>query len=349
VKLRVVSSPQLLVIITVIACVIQASEFEPKPPVQQPLLKGPLAALLEWQAMAEGAYSPNTLRAQKADGAIFQAFCDSRAESYLPADPKTIREFIDHCVKQGKKPATIKRYVATVARVHIAAGLLNPCSSEAVRLGLRKMGRESSARQDQAHPLGWKEIKEFIDGAGVGLRADRERAILCVAYETLARRGELVALELRDIDFHPDGTGIALIRRGKTDAEGQGRSAYLSRETVRWLKIWLEHAGIDEGALFRRLIGQNQIGGPLNPGSIAPIFKRVAQWIGMPERFVDQVSGHSTRVGAAQDLAALDIDLAAITQAGGWKTTRMPVQYAEKINAARSGMARAAAIAGRDR
>jgi integrase len=55
------------------------------------------------------------------------------------------------------------------------------------------MGRETSARQDQAHPLGWKDIKEFIDSAGEGLRADRERAMLCVAYETLARRGELVA------------------------------------------------------------------------------------------------------------------------------------------------------------
>jgi hypothetical protein len=39
-----------------------------------------LAALLEWQAMAEGAYSANTLRAQKADGAIFQAFCEGRGE-----------------------------------------------------------------------------------------------------------------------------------------------------------------------------------------------------------------------------------------------------------------------------
>jgi hypothetical protein len=57
----------------------------------------------------------------------------------------------------------------------------------------------------------------------------------------------------------------------------------------------------------------------------------------MPERFVDQVSGHSTRVGAAQDLAALDIDLAAITQAGGWKSTRMPLQYAEKTTWRRQG------------
>jgi integrase len=45
--------------------------------------------------------------------------------------------------------------------------------------------------------------------------------MLCVAYETLARRGELVSLEIRDIDFHPDGTGQALIRRGKTDSEGR--------------------------------------------------------------------------------------------------------------------------------
>ena len=323
-------------------------EFETRAVAPQPLREGPLAALLEWQAMAEGAYSANTLRAQKADGAIFQAFCESRAELYLPADPKTIRAFIEDRVEAGKKPATVKRYVATIARVHIAAGLLNPCSSEAVRLGLKKMGRETSARQAQAHPLGWKDIKDFIDSAGEGLRADRERAMLCVAYETLARRGELVALEVRDFDFHPDGTGQALIRRGKTDAAGQGRVAYLSRETVRWLKVWLEHADIAEGPIFRRLIGSNQVGGPLNPGSIAPIFKRVAQWIGMPERFVAQVSGHSTRVGAAQDLAELDIDLAAITQAGGWKSTRMPLQYAEKINAARSGMARAAAATGRD-
>ena len=119
---------------------IQAAEFEPTPPAPQPVMNGPLAALLEWQALAEGAYSPNTLRAQKADGAIFQAFCESRGEPYLPADPKTIREFIDSCVNAGKKPATIKRYVATVARVHIAAGLLNPCSSEAVRLGLKEDG-----------------------------------------------------------------------------------------------------------------------------------------------------------------------------------------------------------------
>src|SRR6202046_284036 len=83
----------------------QGLEFEPKPAPPQPVLKGPLVELLEWQALSEGAYSPNTLRAQKADGAIFQAFCESRGEPYLPADPKTIRAFIEDRTAAGKKPA----------------------------------------------------------------------------------------------------------------------------------------------------------------------------------------------------------------------------------------------------
>jgi len=207
--------------------------------------EGPMERLREWQGMADGAYAANTLRAQKADGAIFQAFCEGRGESFLPADPLTIRAFIEHEVKAGKKPATVRRYIATIGRAHLAAGLLNPCSGEAVRLALKKMGRETSARQAQARALGWDEIKQFIASAGRGLRADRERALLCVAYETLARRGELIALQVRDIDFWPNGTGQALIRRGKTDAEGQGRVAYLSRATVKWLKIWIEHAKIE--------------------------------------------------------------------------------------------------------
>jgi hypothetical protein len=110
--------------------------------------KMPLERLREWQGTAEGAYSANTLRAQKADGAIFQAFCDERGESYLPADPTTIRAFIEHEVKAGKKPATIRRYHATIGRAHIGAGLLNPCSGEAVRLALKKMaGRRRRGRR----------------------------------------------------------------------------------------------------------------------------------------------------------------------------------------------------------
>ena len=46
-------------------------------------------------------------------------------------------------MNSGKKPATVRRYIATIGRAHIGAGLLNPCSGKAVRLALKK------ARQDR--------------------------------------------------------------------------------------------------------------------------------------------------------------------------------------------------------
>jgi site-specific recombinase XerD len=183
----------------------------------QPESVTPLAKQLERQTMAAGAYSKNTVRAQTADGAIFQAFCEARGLAFFPAEPKTIRAFVEYCVEQQTKPATIRRYVATISRAHIAAGLSSPVASEAVRLALKAMGQKTSARQDQALGLGWKEIKEFIESAGEGLRADREKALLCVAYDTMARRTELVAFDVADIEVMPNGSGRMLIRRSKTD------------------------------------------------------------------------------------------------------------------------------------
>jgi integrase len=149
-----------------------------------------------------------------------------------------------------------------------------------------------------------------------GLRADRERALLCVAYDTMARRSELVAFDLEDVEFMPNGSGTLLIRRSKTDTAGEGARTYLSHDTVKWLRRWLQNSGIEDGAIFRRLIGQNRVGDRLHADIVADIYKRVARWIGMAAKQVNQVSGHSVRVGAAQDLLALNIDLASIMQAG---------------------------------
>jgi integrase len=163
----------------------------------------------------------------------------------------------------------------------------------------------------------------------------------------MARRSELVALNLEDVTFMPNGSGTVLIRRSKTDREGQGATGYLSRETVKWLRVWLESAAIREGAIFRRLVGQNRVGERLHADIIADIYKRVARWIQMPAKQVARVSGHSIRVGAAQDLLSLNIDLASVMQAGRWKSTQMPMRYGEEVLVARGAMARAAAVQGR--
>jgi integrase len=307
-----------------------------------------LEALRAWDAMAQGAYPPNTVRAWRSDWRSFVQFCLVRAESPLPASPHTVRAYVQHCMEAQKKPATIRRYLATIARAHLAAELLSPCASEPVRLALKEMGRAKPARQRQARPLGWAEIKQFLETAGKGLRADRERALLCVAYDTMARRSELISLDVEDLTFAKDGTGTALIRRSKTDQAGEGAQAYLSRETVRHLQHWMRAANITEGAVFRRLVGRSQVGPRLSVDMVADIFKRVGRWIKLPDDEVAGISGHSIRVGATQDLLALNIDLASVMQAGRWKSTHMPMRYGEHVLATRGGMARAANEQGRD-
>jgi len=63
----------------------------------------------------------------------------------------------------------------------------------------------------------------------------------------MARRRELIALDIEDLTFAADGTGIALIRRSKTDQAEEGAQAYLSRETVWHLQQWLAIGNITGG------------------------------------------------------------------------------------------------------
>jgi integrase len=311
-----------------------------------------------WWERAQRVYPPNTRRAWAFDWTAFLAFCEPGNTCPLPATPETVATFVAQSRIDGKKPATVRRYLSTIALAHRVAKLVNPCADESVQLEIKGLYNAQSTRQRQAKGLGWGEIKRFLETAGDGLPATRERALLCVAYDTMARRSELVALNREDFDFLPDGTGRALIRRSKTDQAGEGNLAYLSRTTVRYLKLWLDASGIKEGAVFRRVIGRGtaednpdgrgRIGGRLCVDAVAQAFKRVAKWINMPADEVAQVSGHSIRVGATQDLLALNIDLASVMQAGRWKSHRMPMRYGEHVLAGQGGMARAAQAQGRD-
>jgi hypothetical protein len=59
----------------------------------------------------------------------------------------------------------------------------------------------------------------------------------------------------------------------------------------------------------------------------------------MPARRVAQVSGHSIRVGATQDILASNIDLASVMHASRWKSTVMAMRYCAETLAARGAMA----------
>src|SRR5258708_10215068 len=131
-----------------------------------------------------------------------------------------------------------------IGRAHRASGVVDPTASEEVQLALKEMGRNSTARQRQARGLTWAEIEVFLSVEPCNLRDIRDRALVAVAYDTMCRREELVSLLVEDIAEAEDGSGSVLVRRSKTDATGEGATAYLSPLTMRLLKEWITQAGI---------------------------------------------------------------------------------------------------------
>ena len=60
------------------------------------------------------------------------------------------------------------------------------------------------------------------------------------------------------------------------------------------------------------------------------LVKNAAKRVGLDPAEVDAFSGHSMRVGAAQDLLTRGFDTAAIMRAGGCKSINVLARYLEK-------------------
>ncbi len=299
-------------------------------------------ALAEYGRKAKGAISPNTERALKADTAVFTAWCSDQAREVLPASPDTVADFIDS-MAQVKATATVRRYVASIARMHRAAGLEDPTKDETAKLALKRMARANGVRQRHAAALNRPLVDRMIAAAGDGLRDKRDVALLSVQYDTLTRRSELVALDVEDIDLAEDGAGTVTIRRSKTDQEGEGSIRYLAHDTIEHLAVWLEAAEITEGALFRAVTMGDRVRGRLSDRDVSRRVKQMAKQAGLD---IDP-SGHSARVGVCQDMVASGFSLPEVMQAGGWKSPDMVARYSEHLQARNGAAAKLAAIQNR--
>ncbi|WP_157986011.1 tyrosine-type recombinase/integrase, partial [Teichococcus vastitatis] len=238
---------------------------------------------------------------------------------------------------QAKRPATIRQMVWGIATLHRAAGLADPTKAEPVRLALKRMARTLGVRQRQAAPLGELEVQRVLATVGKRLADMRNIALLLVMRDLLARRSEVVALQVEDVEFSADGTGTATIRRSKTDQAGEGAVRWLAPRTCAALKAWMVGAEIVEGPLFRSIDKGGKVGASLTDCSVPHILKALASKAGVD---AVRISGHSCRVGMAQDLVAAGAELPAVMQAGRWSTPTMPARYSERLAAGRGAVAR---------
>ena len=129
---------------------------------------------------ARGAFSHNTERALRADVEIFASWCRQRVLAALPASAATVVAFIDD-MASVKAPATVRRYVSSIATLHRALRQTNPLQNALIRFALQRMHRLRGRRQAQVQGLTWPLRNRLLEAAGDRLIDVRNRALLAVA------------------------------------------------------------------------------------------------------------------------------------------------------------------------
>ncbi len=98
------------------------------------------------------------------------------------------------------------------------------------------------------------------------------------------------------------------------------------------VKRWLEASGINVGPLFRSVHMARAADIAIDECSIKRLVKRAALRGGIPVSVAIGLTGHSMRVGAAQDMLEAGFDSVAKMTAGGRKTQHVLLSYVENAS-----------------
>jgi site-specific recombinase XerD len=277
---------------------------------------------------AKNARSTNTQLAYKSDLKSFNRWCRSHALSAFPATAKTVSLYVAD-VAGTLKPSTLQRRLAAISVQHKAAGYDSPTSHEVVRSVLSGVKRRLGVAQTQKAALGVGDVRAMVDGLGNVKAIDvRDRALLLLGFGGAFRRSELVALDVADVGFEPEGVVVAL-HRSKTNQEGETERIavpYGSNHRtcpVRALQAWI--AVIGDGPLFRRINQKGEIGHEHpTDHSVALIVKKRASNAGLDPA---TVAGHSLRSGFATSAARAGKSEASIMRQTRHKSVTVARRY----------------------
>lgn len=173
-----------------------------------------------------------TLRAERKSPATIKSYTDA------------VRGFIEWCRSQGAPVVLTKANVNGYVAALLESGR-SPATARSRQLGVRRFAeflveegeldsnpllgiRAPKLDQAVVEPLTDAELRALIKACeGKEMRDRRDEAIVRFMLETGARAGEVVALEVEDVDLM---AGTAIVRRGKG---GKGRVVPFGPQTAR--------------------------------------------------------------------------------------------------------------------
>ncbi len=302
----------------------------------------------------------NTRLSIRANYRIWRAWCQAqqpRCQPY-PARPADISAFLQdqappirvtqagdfEVLKSGvtadghpaKRYATLSRYLGTLSKLHSDGNHPDP-TRDAEVLAVWRVLRRGLVSPRQKAALSFDVISQADAALPDTLTGQRDRALLLLAYTVMARRSELVALNVENFEFHEDGSATVTFERLKTR---QVSTNYLSAPIVEAVTEWLQAAKLRRGPVFVRMdFAGSARRTRLTSQSVAIVFKRIARKLSLPNLDPQYVSSHSARIGATQDLVEDGASDAAIMRDAGWKTPRMVGMYSRGAKAKQGAMA----------
>jgi len=283
----------------------------------------------------DGAYAPATIRAYKANFEQFIHFCEDGFISPLPAEPQDVARYISKLTGSGLKSSSIRISIAAISSIHKLNSLEDPTQHPTVKIESRRMHRTLGRYSQQAFGITAPILEKMLCATSNNIRGIRNRALLLLAYDSMCRRSELVSLRITDIkrDELENCTQMKVrLRKSKTDQELQGRWIFLTQRSADALSLWLSQAKLKDGFLFRGINNAIDITQELKSSQINRIYKRLAKDANLPKEIIDHISGHSMRVGAAQDLLRSGASMPMIMNKGRWSKTDTVMRYLENTS-----------------
>ncbi|MBM0279674.1 tyrosine-type recombinase/integrase [Micromonospora tarensis] len=291
-----------------------------------------------WDLIDE-ATPATTRRAYREEWARFTTWCTHQQRTPLPATAQTLAEYAAHLAGRELAPSSIGKAMAAITKAHVTANHGEPDRRGAreVLRGYRKRYAKAGGTTKRAPALTLTALQAMVATLDPDtLVGVRDRAVIVLGFAMGARRSEIAALNLTDLEPHAEGLQVT-VRLSKTDKEGRGRivavpyGSNVATCPVRSVEQWrtaLAHHGRDTGPLFVRVDRHGRLGhvatgrgdtdGRITGETVAAIVRRAAVAAGLDAGAA--FSGHSLRRGfATAAYAAPDADLVRIARHGGWK------------------------------
>jgi site-specific recombinase XerD len=257
--------------------------------------------------IASHARSANTVRAYRNDWVHFSSWCRDMSLQALPALPRTVALYMT-AHKERYSMATLNRRLSSIAAAHRMADQPFDTRCREIALVMDGLRRTKSVRQRQVTALTTSLLKRALGNLSGSLADQRNKSLTLLGMAGALRRAEIVALDISDLTFSPEGVRI-VIRRSKGDQFGEGQVIAIARTNselcpVANLEAYLKQAEISEGRVFRAIDRHGNVKAGMTDQSVALIVKKLTGRAGLEGDY----SGHSLRAGFATQAARSGVE-----------------------------------------